>query len=172
MIACYDREIYYYTNVSESEIDLELFSDIPLPVFLETLRTKRQSIIDDDSLFDLEEPFVFCHGDLHGQNILVSGTNITAIIDFEFAGAFPLSELLGDAGVDVVGCQNERENSKWCARILGHVRRGVHRKGWPMKNIQWLLENRNEVVQAAKYEMYPKIDHDMPDERFSCGRDS
>lgn len=175
VISCYDREIYYYTHASESVIDLELFSDIPLPVFVETLRKTRQSLIDDDSAFDPEEPFVFSHGDFHGQNILVSGTTVTAIIDWEFAGAFPLSELFGDEGVDVVCFQNERENSRWCARIEGYIGSRVQERGWSMKRIQWLLKNRNEELQAARYEMFPKVDHGTPrssSESDSCGHAS
>lgn len=162
VISCYDREIHYYTNACESVIDLQRFSDVPLPVFLKTLRKKRQSLIDDDSGFDLDEPFVFAHGDLHGQNILVSGTTVTAIIDWEFGGAIPLSELLGDEGIDVVGCQNTRENSRWCSRIVGYITGRVHQHGWSMKRIDWLLRIRNEDLQAARYEMFPKVDHAMP----------
>lgn len=164
VISCYDREIYHYTHAPNSVIDLGLFTQTPLPDFIKILRKTRQSLIDNDSVFDTEEPFVFCHGDFHGQNILVSGTDITGIVDWEFAGAYPLSELLGDEGVDVVACQSILENSKWRARILRHVRDRVESQGWSKKRIEWLLDSRNEELQTARSEMVP---NDAPERLFA-----
>ncbi|OZJ03858.1 hypothetical protein BZG36_03676 [Bifiguratus adelaidae] len=39
------------------------------------------------------ETFVLCHGDLHSSNIMVHGSTITAVIDWECSGAYPLDNL-------------------------------------------------------------------------------
>lgn len=41
-----------------------------------------------------DEPFVLVHGDFHGRNIIMRGTQVQAVLDWEFAGAYPLGELL------------------------------------------------------------------------------
>lgn len=113
----------------------------------------------DASIFPPEEPFVLVHGDFHGRNIIVKGTDIAAVIDWEFAGAYPMSELLGDEGIDLVECYDTpemMENSKWCARILRHVKAMVIGQGWPEQDQKLLLEGQNEALQWARCQMMPR----------------
>lgn len=112
----------------------------------------------DDSTFQPEEPFVLVHGDFHGRNIIVKGTDIAAVVDWEFAGAYPMSELLGDEGLELVECRDTprmKENSKWSARILRHVKAMVIGHGWPEQEQKLLLEGQNKALQLARCQMIP-----------------
>ena len=114
VLACYDKEIYYYTHVSTSDINSDLFQDTPLELFVQQLRDKRNSL--EVNYTPVDEPFVLVHGDLNGQNIMMQGTNVVAVLDWEFSGAYPLSELVGSVGVDVLEIideESEEENFKW-----------------------------------------------------------
>ncbi|KAL7276148.1 hypothetical protein RUND412_000881 [Rhizina undulata] len=136
-----------------------IFEKTSLSNFVQTLKETRQSLLDNDSNFLPAEPFVLNHGDFHGRNILMNGTNVAAVIDWEFAGAYPLSELLGDEGVDIVECVDApsmKENSKWCDRILDLVKEAVSNRGWNEKDIKLLFEGKNEVLQRARCEMFPE----------------
>ncbi|KAL7274431.1 hypothetical protein RUND412_002676 [Rhizina undulata] len=138
VIACYDKEIYYYTHAAESDIKQDLFENTSLPDFVQTLQATRQLLLDDDSNFQPEEPFVLNH---------------------EFAGAYPLSELLSVEGVDIIECVDApsmKENSKWCDRILDHVKDSVSKRGWNEEVIKLLLEGNNEVLQRARCEIFPE----------------
>jgi aminoglycoside phosphotransferase (APT) family kinase protein len=49
------------------------------------------------------EPFVLVHGDFNGRNIMMQGTKVVAVLDWEFPGAYSLSELVGVDILEVVG---------------------------------------------------------------------
>jgi Phosphotransferase enzyme family len=71
-----------------------------------------------------DEPFVLVHGDFNGRNIMMQGSKVRAILDWEFSGAYPLSELVGGVGIDVlevIDDDSEEENSKWSRRIMAMV---------------------------------------------------
>lgn len=158
-MACYDKEIYYYTHAPKSAINNDLFEHTPLLDFVQSLRETKNLLLNSDSAFPTTEPFVLVHGDFHGRNILVKGTEIAAVVDWEFAGAYPLSELLGDDGIEFVECDDTprmKENSKWCARILCHVKQMVQDLGWSKRDEKLLLEGRNEALQWARCEMIPR----------------
>jgi len=40
--------------------------------------------------FDMNPPIVFFHGDFSLRNMLVEGTTLTALLDWEWSGAFPV----------------------------------------------------------------------------------
>lgn len=99
------------------------------------------------------------HRDFHGRNVLVNGTDIAAVVDWEFAGAYPLSELLGDDGFEVMESKDTarlKENSRWCARTLSYVKEITVSRGWPEKEQKLLLTGRNEALQWARCEMIPR----------------
>ena len=86
MLACYDKEIYYYSYASEKDIDQGFFEEDSKAGFIESLQATRHSIAEDDEAFLPEEPFVLNHGDSHGRNIMMKNGAIEAAIDWEFAG--------------------------------------------------------------------------------------
>lgn len=159
MIACYDNEIYHCIHDPESEAKKHLSETIPLPVFLQTLQETRQSILDDSSNFQPEEPFVLVHGDFHGRNILMSGAEIIAVLDWEFTGVYPLSIFLSDEGVDLMGSKGgsdtlKKENSKWGDIILRYVKEMVSHT-WTERDMKLLLESKNKTLQLSRGELSP-----------------
>ena len=69
VLACYDKEIYYYTHASPSDIDSNLFEDTPLELFVQQLRDERSS--PEVNYNPVDKPFVLVHGDFNGQNIMM-----------------------------------------------------------------------------------------------------
>ena len=66
-----------------------------------------------------DKPYVLCHNEFQGRNILMRETEIAAVIDWEFEGSYPLSEL-NDLGLDIVeyeSDEHEGQNDHWASRI-------------------------------------------------------
>ena len=59
---------------------------------MEQLQNKRQEL--ETGFIAEDEPFVLVHGDFHGRNIIMQGLQVQVVLDWEFAGAYPLSEML------------------------------------------------------------------------------
>ncbi|PVH85267.1 hypothetical protein DL98DRAFT_608008 [Cadophora sp. DSE1049] len=156
MLACYDKEIFYYSNADAEDIDESLFDDISIEEFVEQLREKRRSLEEKDIA---DEPFVLIHSDLHGQNILMKGDQIAAILDWEFAGSYPLSEeALSDGGIDVVDADSEEleeENEVWGGKIREYIGELVGMRGWESKDVELLLGEGNRELGVARGEMVP-----------------
>ena len=158
VLACYDKEIYYYTHASASDIDSDLFQDTPLELFVQQLRDTRSSL--EANYTPVDEPFVLVHGDFNGRNVMVQGTDIVAVLDWEFSGAYPLSELIGGVGVDVLEIideESEKENSEWSEKILGMVAATARKRGWPENEVTMLVGSGNPIVGYARTEMFPAV---------------
>lgn len=158
MLACYEKEIYYYLNASEEDIDQDFFEDVPKEDFIKSLQDTRQSIAEDDTAFLPEEPFVLVHGDLHGRNIMMKDGHIEAILDWEFAGSYPLSELLGGMGVDVLEIEDEAgevENNSWSEVIVKLAGEIAKSRGWDDRRLELLVGDGNLELQNARVEMFP-----------------
>ncbi|KAI5796509.1 kinase-like domain-containing protein [Geopyxis carbonaria] len=164
LLAYYDKEIYYYTHAPPSDIDEDLFEDDDVAEFTETLIRTRAELEADESRpitadgDAAEEPFVAMHGDLHGRNILMNGTEVAAVLDWEFAGAYPLSELFEYIDVlEVDSARSEDENDKWGARIHALLREAVDKRGWGEREKKLLFGGGNPVLQRARVEMHPEL---------------
>ncbi|CAD6574326.1 MAG: hypothetical protein ASARMPRED_006663 [Alectoria sarmentosa] len=146
VVACYDKEICYYTNASAEELDEGLFETTPKEHFIESLRTCRDRLFSDISSFLPQEPFALMHGDFCGRNTTVHDGHISAVIDWEFAGSCPLSELLGGVGGELFELEDDNllEYRQWSDRIKD----GVVEK----------------EVQLARREMIPMDDNADSDE--------
>lgn len=158
MLACYDKEIYYYLNGSEEDIDQDFFEDVPKEDFIKSLQDTRQSIAEDDTAFQPEEPFVLVHGDLHGRNIMMKDGHIEAILDWEFAGSYPLSELLGGMGVDVLEAEDDEgevENNSWSEVIVKLAGEIAKSRDWDDRRLGLLVGDGNLELQKARVEMFP-----------------
>ncbi|KAF2967063.1 hypothetical protein GQX73_g6527 [Xylaria multiplex] len=154
ILACYDREIYYYSHAS-TDIDGSLFDKTSVQAFIDQLREKRQALaaetIDD-------EPFVLVHGDFHGRNILVRDDHIVAVLDWEFAGSYPLSEILSGGDIDVVDATSEEldeENTVWGRKVRNYISQEVESRAWSRDKIDMLLGNGNLELGKARTEMIP-----------------
>lgn len=158
MVACYDKEIHYYSHAPEEDIDQDLFEDISKDDFIKTLQDTRRFIAKDHKAFLPEEPFFLVHGDFHGRNIMMKDGRIAAILDWEFAGSYPLSELLGGVGVDVLEMDSDEdveENSKWSEVIVKLAGEIARSKGWDEKRLGLLLGDGHPDLQRARIEMFP-----------------
>ena len=104
------------------------------------------------------EPLVLCHSDLQGRNFMMQGTNIAAIIDLEFAGSFPLSELV-DGGIEVLEMGDEesvKECFEWCDKICKLIDEIAKERNWQATDVELLMSDGDPVVQSAKVEMVPE----------------
>lgn len=155
ILSCYEREIYYYTHASDEQIDADLFAGTSVQTFVAELRKKRDSLAATDMI---DEPFTLVHGDFHGRNILVRGDQITAVLDWEFAGSFPLSETLTGGGIDVVDANSvelDEENTEWNRRIRDFISQEAREKGWDRNKIDLLMGDGNQELGRAREEMFP-----------------
>ncbi|KAI0452417.1 kinase-like domain-containing protein [Xylaria acuta] len=156
ILSCYNREIYYYTHATDKDIDADFFTGVSVHDFVEELRMKRQVLSETDMV---DEPFVLVHGDLHGRNILARGDQITAVLDWDFAGSYPLSEALSWGGVDVVDMESEElydENLKWGPKIRAFVQQEAVRRSWDQARIDMLMGDGNPELGVARMEMFPE----------------
>ena len=126
---------------------------------MQQLREKRRFL--EANWVAVNEPFVLVHGDFNGRNIMVQGTKVVAVLDWEFSGAYPLSELVGGGvGVDileVVDDESEKENSKWCRRILRMAAETARQRCWPKNEVEMLISDGDPVVGFARTEMCPRV---------------
>jgi aminoglycoside phosphotransferase len=79
IIAAIEKEIIYNENYFDEEEQKKW-----IPVYEELLSLVPKCFNNDDDIF------VLFHGDFHSTNILVDGTNITGVIDWECSGSYPL----------------------------------------------------------------------------------
>ena len=89
---------------------------------------------------------------------MVKDGRIKAILDWEFAGSYPLSELLGGMGVDIVEVEDkesEDENDVWSGKIVGLVEEVAREKGWTDEKIRLLVGHGNRDLQKVRVEMFP-----------------
>ncbi|KAL9005351.1 MAG: hypothetical protein Q9188_001867 [Gyalolechia gomerana] len=158
VLACYDKEICYYTRAPDSDIDWDLFETASRDDWIEQLQTERKVVDQDPSAFLPEEPLVLVHGDLHGRNIMVKDGSVQAVLDWEFAGAYPLSELLGGMGVDVLEVDDDEsavKNNIWSEKIVEMAGVMARERGWKQRWIDLLVGNGNPKLQKVRVEMFP-----------------
>jgi aminoglycoside phosphotransferase (APT) family kinase protein len=123
---------------------------------VQQLRDKKGQL--ETSFVAEDEPFVLVHGDFNGRNIIMHGTQVQAVIDWEFAGAYPLSELLGGISVDVMEVydhESEEENALWSRAIVRMVGETARKRGWDAKELALLLGDGDRVLGYARTEMFP-----------------
>ncbi|RWA13096.1 hypothetical protein EKO27_g2011 [Xylaria grammica] len=129
--------------------------DVTVEEFVESLREEQESIAKSKIV---DEPFVLVHGDLHARNILAKGDQIAAVIDWEFAGSYPLSETLSGGDFEVVEAETDElymENVVWARKIREFVRAEVTKRGWDQKSIEDLMGDGNPELGQARMEMFP-----------------
>ncbi|KAK5170464.1 uncharacterized protein LTR77_005052 [Saxophila tyrrhenica] len=158
ILAYYDKEIYYYSHASAPDLDEDLFEEVSPAEYVEALTQKQASLEAELNANPAEEPFVLCHNDLQGRNILMDGTSIAAVIDWEFAGSYPLSEL-EDTGVDVLEMDDEdatEECFHWSGVISDLVKVIAKERGWSNEDVKLLEDGGNPTLQAVRVEMFPE----------------
>ncbi|KAL6874803.1 kinase-like domain-containing protein [Trichoderma novae-zelandiae] len=155
ILACYDREIAYYSHADEEDIEKSLFQKVRDSDFIGQLNKKRDVLASTDMA---DEPFTLVHGDFHGRNILTKGDQILGILDWEFAGSYPVSETLSGGGIDVVDADSEEldeENTLWDRRIRGFIHEEAGARRWKGGKLDLLLGDGNLELARARVEMFP-----------------
>ncbi|KAI0975862.1 kinase-like domain-containing protein [Xylaria arbuscula] len=154
ILSTYEREIHYYSHATD-DIDSSLFDDVSVQEFVEELRKKQEDLADANIV---DEPFVLVHGDFHGRNILARGDQITAVIDWEFAGSYPLSEALSGGDVDVIDPDTEEldeENTKWGLKIRQYIQHEVTKRNWDQNRVDLFMGDGDPELGEARVEMFP-----------------
>lgn len=158
ILAQYDKEIYYYTHASDDIVDQDLFCKVSQSDYVEELKRERIAAESELDRSPRMEPFVLCHNDLHSRNVLMNGTKVAAIIDWEFAGAYPLSELNADT-FEVMEWESEEagdEILRWGRRIRSELVPGIAtERRWDPKDIVLLTSAGDQLLQSARVEMCP-----------------
>ena len=97
---------------------------------------------------------------------MVHNGNISAVIDWEFAGSYPLSELLGGMGVELFELEDENllEYRQWSDRIRDVLVEKVRSRGWEEDRVALLVGLGNRELQLARLEMIPMDDNAESDE--------
>ncbi|KAI1195846.1 kinase-like domain-containing protein [Nemania serpens] len=155
ILSCYDREIHYYTHATDNYI--RRFTNKRIQSFTEKLKQKRATLCATDMV---DEPFVLVHGDFHGRNILARGDKITAIIDFDFAGSYPLSEALSCGTIDILECESEESYEEmriWSQKIRDFIQHEAEKRRWDQSHIDLLMGNQNTELRKARMEMFPNF---------------
>lgn len=107
------------------------------------------------------EPFVLVHDDFHAGNILVRDGHLVGVVDWEFSGAYPLSELLGPIAILQISGPNrdedwaEEEEMKWHERYRQDVERVIQQRGWKDRDIAAVMGNGHQILQKARSIMFP-----------------
>ena len=81
------------------------------------------------------------------------------MIDWEFAGSYPLSEVLGGGSVDVVELESEEdeeENAQWAEKMRDLIKAAAQKRNWAAEDIEELLNGVSDELQAARLEMMPR----------------
>lgn len=152
-----EKEIHYFSTAASLDTDYN-FEGAPLATFLADLKSQRTALSEHE--FRTSEPFVLYHADFHGKNILVRGTDIVGIIDWDFAGAYPLSEVFNRGLVKVVEYVDDeslRENLIWGRKILDLVGGKVREKGWGDEEVELLIgkDGKDQMISRFVTEQFP-----------------
>ena len=175
VLACYDKEIYYYTNAPNSDFDKGLSDTVVRGNFIKTLQETRDRLALSTPSFLPEQPFTLVHNDLSGRNIMMRDKKIAAVIDWEFAGSYPLSEMMGGRGVDLlemVDSETEEECNAWSLRVEELVAVGARAMGWDKQKVELLVGAGNDELGLARMEMVPDWIFDDEKADDGAGKDS
>lgn len=158
VLAYYDKEIYYYIHAPESDFDEGYFDVVSKDVFVKSLQETRDRLALSPSTFLPEQPYTLVHNDINGRNIMMRDKKIVAVLDWEFAGSYPLSEMLEGRGVDMlemVDDETAEENSAWSLRVDRLVAEVARARGWDEERVKLLVGSGNEELGLARMEMVP-----------------
>ncbi|KAM5435501.1 hypothetical protein McanMca71_006961 [Microsporum canis] len=160
-------DIHYYAH-GGNDIEKAFFTRTPLPQWIEHLKSERQAIAAGEKadvyrLID-EEPICICHGDFSTSNILVREGNVVGVIDWEFAGTYPLSEVLGP--MDIISLAEkhyhagrdaaEEESEKWNKKVLVDIEAVARQRSWSEKDVKVLMRGSHGIFAKAQFEMFPR----------------
>ncbi|KAI9717594.1 MAG: hypothetical protein M1828_007155 [Chrysothrix sp. TS-e1954] len=165
--SCYDREIYYWTFAEEIDTHAhDWFPNTSIPEFVDLLKQEKHDVLNNNNVFASidTEPLVLCHEDFHAGNMLVRDGHLVGVIDWEFSGTYPLSELVpGPMKVLQISGESRHESTKieedkWHEQYRRDVERVVRQRGWKDVDIAILMGDGHEVLHRARHIMQPVVD--------------
>ena len=172
ILACYDREICYYKRATIAEIIESGFEATPSSIadFVLELQAEQETLRGSFTSFDAidAEPLVLVHDDFHSRNLLVREGHLVGVIDWEFSGVYPLSELLGPISIvqvsevyrgETTEDENdpwEEEEDTWHQQYRAEVERVVRERGWKEEDIKTVMGEGHRVLQTARFIMFPE----------------
>ena len=165
ILSCYDREIYYYTHADQTDIIEEAFEHTSVADYVTELRAERQALLDDNNnepefqAIDAE-PLVLVHEDFHAGNMLVRGGHLVGVLDWEFSGVYPLSELFGAASILQISSPGRtettgKEEMEWHDRYLQEFERIVRQRGWKEEDVNIAMGKGHKILGKARAIMFP-----------------
>lgn len=157
--------MYYYTHGGE-DIEKAFFTRTSLPEWVEHLRNERSQLAAGERDRDLlkaidSQPIGINHGDFNTGNILVRGCRVVGVIDWEFAGAYPLSNILGP--MDIISLSEESyradpdaaqaEDLQLNRRVVEVIEAVARKRGWANKDVLALVAESPGILSMAGFEM-------------------
>jgi 5-methylthioribose kinase len=146
---------------------MEAFEKVTVPEFVELLKLEKEKVSEDVHLFQAldAEPRVLVHEDFHTGNMLVRDGRLVGIVDWEFSGVYPLSEILGAIQYIQVSESGrneatEEEEDEWDGRYRQELEKVVRQRGWTEENIKILLKTDWRAFQKVRTIMLPDEDDD------------
>ena len=127
---------------------------------MQELHQRKEALIEEPLISLLAEPFAISHGNMSGHNILINGagTDVLAVMDWQFAGFYPLSENLKfglPALQGTVACEETEDGIKWQKRVRELIREiGTERK-WKEREVDVLLGSGHAVLKEVRGVMGP-----------------
>lgn len=137
---------------------MDLFQGVSKFNLFTTLQAMRDQLASTTSTFLPEEPSVLVHKDISGDKIMLRDKQICAILDWEFSGSYPLSELLGRLEGEVVGDvdgETTEECFAWSRRMDELMAESARVRGWSEEEVELLVRAGNEELQLARIETFP-----------------
>lgn len=120
-------------------------------------------MLNDEPIFqDIDaEPLVLVHEDFHAGNMLVRDGHLVGILDCEFSGVYPLSELLSAIVILQISAPGrddftEEEEMKWQERYRQDVEHVVRQRGWREQDIAAVMSDGHPILQTAESIMFPE----------------
>ncbi|KAK2777036.1 hypothetical protein FQN53_002428 [Emmonsiellopsis sp. PD_33] len=162
ILSCYDREIYYHSHADEKDIMMEAFEKVTVAEFVEFLKLEKEKVSRDVELFQAldAEPRVLVHMDFHAGNMLARDGRLVGVVDWEFSGVYPLSQLLGPIQPIEISKSGrdgatEAEEDEWHRRYRQELEKIVRQRGWSEENIKILLGDGWPVFKRVRTVMFP-----------------
>ena len=141
----------------------EAFEDTSVAEFVARLKVERQALLDNnESQFQAidAEPLVLVHEDFHAGNMLVRDGHLVGVVDWEFSGVYPLSELFATPDILMISSPDrnettEREELEWHDRYLQEFDKVVRQRGWREEDRNIARGEGHKILGKARAIMFP-----------------
>lgn len=89
---------------------------------------------------------------------------MVGVIDWEFAGTYPLSQVLGPIEIISLAEKHyridydaaDKETDKWNQQLLRDIESMARQRDWAEKNVKVLMGDNHDILANALFEMFPR----------------